>query len=941
MPRRKLRSLYGPRVPSREWEARRWTYLHPTLFMGLAALLLLISVVTPYWSMTLHAPQYPGGLQMKAYLTHLTGDVREIDGLNHYIGMRPLGEAAKIERSLSIAGIIVLVLLIAGAIQMHTRWAALLSLPAILFPLIFLLDLYFWLSHFGQNLDPRAPLSSSIDPFVPPVLGTGHVGQFRTVALPDIGLILAALASLLILVGLWFHRRAYQPLVEEDDQIAPPRVAGRGNARTSPRRVSRAIVLAVGLAGVWPLVGGMLAAETMFDLERAMAHAEPGDRILVPPGVYHGPVRITRPLELVAGGEAAGEVVIDAGGSGDGIQVLAPDVRIEGFYIRATGESLDQENAGINVEAPGAVITGNCLRDVLFGIYLKNAPHARVVDNDIRGKKIDIALRGDALRLWYSDSVRVVGNRIQESRDVVVWFSRGVYVAENHITDGRYGLHFMYCDDNIVVRNRIERNSVGAFLMYSANLSLEANLLHANRGPSGYGVGLKDLDGVEARDNLILGNRVGIYLDNSPGDIDVRNHFLDNTLAFNDIGVAFLPSVRRNAFWNNAFVENLQQVAVRGGGRLAGNAFTVAGVGNYWSDYAGYDLDDDCSGDLPYESVSLFEDLMDRHKRLRIFRFSPVEQAIRLAARSLPMIRPQPRFTDTAPRLAVPQTAAPRPARSARWPLGCLGLGLLVGGTAIMSTQRLRRSQRFRLPEPVPDVPPRASGGRSDAVLRMRNVSADYGRMRALQGLDLTLRGGEAVALWGDNGAGKTTAIRCLLGLVRFGGAITVAGFDAARQGTQARRLIGYVPQELALYEEMTTTETIVFFARIRTQPPLPDACGLASILREVGLEAKSDQRVGSLSGGMKQRLALAVALLGEPSILVLDEVTSNLDAPVRKEFLALLRRLKARGLTLLFTSHRWDEVEALADRVVTLDAGRVVSCEPAGRSLASRPEVS
>lgn len=151
---------------------------------------------------------------MVAYLNHLEGDVQEIDGLNHYIGMRPLGEAAQLERTLAIAAVTVLVLLVAGAIWIHNQWAAFLSLPALLYPLIFLGDLQYWLRDFGTNLDPKAPLSSSIKPFVPPVLGEGVVGQFSTVAYPAAGLILATVASLLIVAGLYFHRRAYKPLVE-------------------------------------------------------------------------------------------------------------------------------------------------------------------------------------------------------------------------------------------------------------------------------------------------------------------------------------------------------------------------------------------------------------------------------------------------------------------------------------------------------------------------------------------------------------------------------------------------------------------------------------------------------------------------------------------------------------------------------------------------------
>ncbi|HVS02637.1 MAG TPA: cytochrome C [Thermoanaerobaculia bacterium] len=214
MTRETLDKLIGPRVSRSEMAEGRLQFLVPTLLLGAAGLLLVISIFLPYWKMRLLAPQYPGGLEVQAYLNHLEGDVREIDGLNHYIGMRPLGGAAQLERELSIAAVAAIALLAIAAIWIHNQYAALLSLPAAVFPFAFLADLYYWLRNFGTNLDPTAPLSSSIHPFVPPVLGTGKIGQFATVAAPGAGLWLAFAASLLILTGLWFHRRAYKPLVD-------------------------------------------------------------------------------------------------------------------------------------------------------------------------------------------------------------------------------------------------------------------------------------------------------------------------------------------------------------------------------------------------------------------------------------------------------------------------------------------------------------------------------------------------------------------------------------------------------------------------------------------------------------------------------------------------------------------------------------------------------
>ena len=210
-----MRRIVGPRAPADVNEKERTTYRLPNILLGVAAVLLLVSVFLPYWKMTLHAPQYPQGLSVEVYVNRMTGDVAEIDGLNHYIGMRPLGEAAQLERAVSFVAVGALVLLVLAAIFVHSPWALLLALPAILWPFIFIGDMYYWMRNFGMNLDPTAPLSSSIDPFVPPILGSGMVGQFETVATFEIGLWLAFLAVALILAGLYYQRRAYKPLVEQ------------------------------------------------------------------------------------------------------------------------------------------------------------------------------------------------------------------------------------------------------------------------------------------------------------------------------------------------------------------------------------------------------------------------------------------------------------------------------------------------------------------------------------------------------------------------------------------------------------------------------------------------------------------------------------------------------------------------------------------------------
>lgn len=190
--------------------SRQPSFRLSTALLITAAALLAVSTFLPYWRMRLNAPQYPNGLFVTVYVNHMEGDVAEIDGLNHYIGMAPLGDAATIEQAIAPIAMVVIGLMIIGVAFIHSKWLAVFAIPAMTFPVIFIADLWLWLWYYGNNLDPTAPLSSSIKPFTPAVLGTGTVGQFSTTAVLQAGWYLALAAAILAGFGLHYRRVARQ-----------------------------------------------------------------------------------------------------------------------------------------------------------------------------------------------------------------------------------------------------------------------------------------------------------------------------------------------------------------------------------------------------------------------------------------------------------------------------------------------------------------------------------------------------------------------------------------------------------------------------------------------------------------------------------------------------------------------------------------------------------
>lgn len=210
-------------------------------------------------------------------------------------------------------------------------------------------------------------------------------------------------------------------------------------------------------------------------------------------------------------------------------------------------------------------------------------------------------------------------------------------------------------------------------------------------------------------------------------------------------------------------------------------------------------------------------------------------------------------------------------------------------------------------------------------MIQAQQITKRYGKVKALDDVNFNIVGGQSIALWGANGAGKTTVIRCLLGVHPFDGSLTVDDIDVQKSGKSVRKLIGYVPQEMAFFD-MSVHETLQFYAQLKKV----SADVIPSVLGTVKLIGQDNKSVAALSGGMKQRLALAIALLADPKILLLDEPTASLDAHAQQDFIHMIQELHTSGKTIIFSSHRFEEVVALADQIIWLEGGQLKAlCTP------------
>jgi ABC-2 type transport system ATP-binding protein len=216
----------------------------------------------------------------------------------------------------------------------------------------------------------------------------------------------------------------------------------------------------------------------------------------------------------------------------------------------------------------------------------------------------------------------------------------------------------------------------------------------------------------------------------------------------------------------------------------------------------------------------------------------------------------------------------------------------------------------------------------SDVAVRAVGLRKTYGDLVAVDGIDLEIRRGEIFALIGPNGSGKTTTVECLQGLRRpDAGSIDILGFDPVHDRSALRTRVGCQLQDAALPDRIKVWEALDLFATL-----VPDAVDWRRLLDEWGLASKRDSVFADLSGGQRQRLFIALALVNDPELVFLDEMTTGLDPVARRVAWELIDDVRARGATVVLVTHFMDEAEHLCDRVAMLRAGRIVACDtPAG----------
>jgi len=387
-----------------------------------------------------------------------------------------------------------------------------------------------------------------------------------------------------------------------------------------------------------PLAGNAAQYPPLQDL---VDQAEPNSTLVPPPGIYSGPVTLDYPLTI----DGRGQVTIDSGGKGSVVYIDTDGAVLKNLRLTNSGNSHNDIDSGVQVRGNFNVIKDNVIDNCLFGIDLQQSEHNIVRRNQISSKPVDLGVRGDSVRLWYSFYNKITDNIIRDSRDMVVWYSADNVIARNDSRNGRYSLHFMYSRFNEVDSNHYENNSVGIFLMYSDSVVVKNNYIAYANGPTGMGIGFKETSDVEISGNQIIYCATGLYIDVSPYQPDTTNRIRNNVVAFTSIAINFLNDWTGNIFEGNSFKGNQTQISVAGGKTANRNHWK----GNHWDDYEGFDLDEDGIGDKPYELYAYADRIWMDVPAARFFQGTPVMAVLDFLERLAPFSKPNMMVRDEQP----------------------------------------------------------------------------------------------------------------------------------------------------------------------------------------------------------------------------------------------------------------------------------------------------
>ena len=380
-------------------------------------------------------------------------------------------------------------------------------------------------------------------------------------------------------------------------------------------------------------------------LQKAIDNALPYSTVKLSTGVYEGNIVIKKPLTLL--GKSSG-VIIKGDGTGTVITINSSDVILKNLTITNSGKRVDKIDSAISLNNASHCEINSCnIKDTHYGIEMSMVKNSSLLNNSISTRKDEISLKGDGLKIYYSNNNIIKNNTIEHVRDITLSYSHNNSFENNTFLHNRFATHLSLSNNNIFKDNIYRYNSVAIILTMAKNTKIIHNTIESSTGAAGIGVVLKGVMNLLFEKNRLRFNAKGIYIDGQEKEKGIKRHIFDNEISHNAEAIHFHAYIKDNNITYNKIFANIDDVVKDTRGNFFPNQNIVKY--NYWDRYVGFDKDKNNIGDTPHKIYQYSDRLWQHNNKIKFFYASPIMSIIDFLYAIAPFVEPNLLFEDSSP----------------------------------------------------------------------------------------------------------------------------------------------------------------------------------------------------------------------------------------------------------------------------------------------------
>ncbi|KYJ86865.1 nitrous oxide reductase family maturation protein NosD [Sulfurovum riftiae] len=384
-------------------------------------------------------------------------------------------------------------------------------------------------------------------------------------------------------------------------------------------------------------------------LQNAIDRASAGSTLKLSKGIYKGKITIDKPITIIG---SENGVIIRGDGTDSVITVNSPHVTLSNIEITGSGKRRENLDAAVTLNMADHFKISHCtLRDAFYGIVINRSNDTIIENNHISSEEKKIPLRGDALKLWYSNHAVIRNNTFKSMRDLSLLYVNDSTIEKNIFLHNRLALSLSHSHNNTVRDNTFQYNEVGIMIMGGRDINVTHNLIQSSKGPAGIGMVADKVSQLTFEDNTLKYNTKALYIDCKRSEKGYQRFIRNNRILYNGEALHFHSYIKNNVITHNIIDGNLEDVVKDVKGSYTGSNIIEY---NYWDRYEGFDRNRDNVGDTPYKKFQYADQLWFYHHRMKFFYGTPVMSLVNFLARLAPFSEPLLLLEDRKPLISPP-----------------------------------------------------------------------------------------------------------------------------------------------------------------------------------------------------------------------------------------------------------------------------------------------